>query len=98
MRILDLVEALIRYESVRVDDLRTVVVLDVGLSVPARFVVLEGDKATEPMTMGAAVSTVAAKLDVTMAEAFVVDALRESDADASSSYLARALDGLRQAA
>lgn len=95
MRILDLVEALLRYEAVRIDDLRSVVVLDVGLSESSRFVIVEGGEATPPMTLGDAVSKVANGIAVTMAEAFVVDALRESDADASSSYLARALDALR---
>ena len=59
MRILDLVEALLRYEAVRIDDLRSVVVLDVGLSESSRFVVVEGGEATPPMTLGAAVSRVA---------------------------------------
>jgi hypothetical protein len=95
MKVLDLVEALMRREAVRIDERRVVVTLDVDVTVRDRFMVVDDERCVEVMSMGAVVALIVSGRRVTMAEAFVVDALRASDADASSSYLARALDALR---
>lgn len=98
MKVLDLVEALMRREAVRIDERRVVVTLDVDVTVRDRFMVVGDERCVEVMSMGAVVALIVSGRRVTMAEAFVVDALRASDADASSSYLARALDALRATA
>ena len=95
MKLLDLVEALLRREPVRIDGHRAVVALDVPVDVRARFVVVNDRAEAEPMTLVEVVALAVNGSTITMDEAFVVDALRHSEHEASSSYLARALDALR---
>lgn len=93
MKVMAMIEALMRRDAVKVDDQRAIVVLDVGTDVAARFMVVGGDaKTTQPLTLGEVVSMTADLDAITMDEAFLIDALRQSEADASSEYLKRVLD------
>lgn len=93
--VLATVEALLRRDAVKVDDQRAIVVLDVGTDVAARFLIVGGDAMTSaPLTLGEVVSMTADLDNITMDEAFLVDALRQSEEDASSEYLKRVLDML----
>lgn len=95
MGLLTIVEALLRRDAVRVDDDRTIVPLDVGPEVVARFVVVAVDgPQSNPMTLGDAVAMLADIEAMTLDEAFLVDAVRQSETTASSTYLARVLDRL----
>lgn len=95
MKVMEIVDALMRRETVKVDDQRAIVVLDVGTDVAARFIVVDGEAmASEPLTLGAAVSMTADLDAITLDEAFLVDALRQSEKEASSEYLKRVLDSL----
>lgn len=94
-----MIEALMRRDAVKVDDRRAIVVLDVGTDVAARFMVVGGDaRVTEPLTLGDVVSMTADLDAITMDEAFLIDALRQSEADASSTYLSRVLDRINATA
>jgi len=93
MKVMEIVDALMRRETVKVDDQRAIVVLDVGTDVAARFIVVDGEnRPSDPMTLGAAVSMTADLDAITMDEAFLVDALQQSEKEASSEYLKRVLD------
>lgn len=99
MKVMAMIEALMRRDAVKVDDRRAIIVLDVGTEVAARFMVLGDDaRVTEPLTLGEVVSMTADLDAITMDEAFLIDALRQSEADASSTYLSRVLDRINATA
>lgn len=97
--VLATVEALLRRDAVKVDEGRAIVVLDVGTDVAARFILVGGDEQkSDPLTLGEVVSMTADLDAITMDEAFLIDALRQSEEDASSEYLKRVLDMLGERA
>lgn len=99
MGVLATVEALLRRDAVKVDEGRAIVVLDVGTDVAARFILVGGDEQkSDPLTLGEVVSMTADLDAITMDEAFLIDALRQSEEDASSEYLKRVLDMLGERA
>ena len=94
MNLLKVVEALLRRDAVKANDGRTIVALDVGPEVAERFVVVGDVAADGPITLGAALDLVADLDAITLDEAFLIDAIKQGETTASSTYLARVLDRL----